>query len=182
MGRASGQGLAAVGAPASQESSRVGHAGVGVISFRSAPVSLPTFATAQFKRFFDCGRAVRCLVPVASSRFMHLVVLYGCQGADSDAEQLALAEQWVDAALSEMGVVARDQPCLIVGDFNEEPTKFPWLAKGISAGLWVDLEFAWASACGTQPGVSSERTWGSAGGQRAGSAVASLTCFLVACP
>ena len=30
---------------------------------------------------------------------MHLVVLYGYQGADSDAEQLALTEQLFDATL-----------------------------------------------------------------------------------
>ena len=42
---------------------------------------------------------------------MHLVVLYGYQGADSDAEQLALTEQLFDAALGELGVVARGQPC-----------------------------------------------------------------------
>ena len=35
-------------------------------------------------------------------------------------------------------MVAREQPCLVVGDFNVEPTKIPCLAKGISAGLWVD--------------------------------------------
>ena len=59
---------------------------LGVTSMRGAPVSLPTFATAQFQRFFDCGRAVRCMQPVASGRFMHPVVLHGYQGADSDAE------------------------------------------------------------------------------------------------
>ena len=69
---------------------------------------------------------------------MHLVVLYGFQGADADAEQLALTEQLFDAALSELSVVARGQPCLLVGDFHVEPTKIPCLAKGISAGLWVD--------------------------------------------
>ena len=46
--------------------------------------------TSQFKSFFDCGRAVRCLLPLASGRFLHLFVLYGYQGADSDAEQVAL--------------------------------------------------------------------------------------------
>ena len=50
--------------------------------------------------------------------------------------------QLFDAALGELGVVAG----LIVGDFNVEPTKIPCLAKGISAGLWVDLDAAWASA------------------------------------
>ena len=42
------KGLVSVWAPASQESSHVGRAGVGVISLRGASVSLPTFATAQF--------------------------------------------------------------------------------------------------------------------------------------
>ena len=54
--------LASIWSPASQVSSHVGSAGVGVISLRGASLSLPTFATAQFKRFFDCGRAVRCMV------------------------------------------------------------------------------------------------------------------------
>ena len=47
---------------------------------------------------------------------MHLVVLYGYQGADADPEQLALIEQLFDAALGELVVVARGHPCLIVGD------------------------------------------------------------------
>ena len=94
--------LASIWSPASQVSSHVGNAGVGVVSSRGAPLSLPTFATAQFKRFFDCGRAVRCMVPLGFGRFMHLVVLYGFQGADSDAEQLSLTEQLFDAALGEL--------------------------------------------------------------------------------
>ena len=114
--------------------------------------------------FFDCGRAIRCLLPLGSGRFMILVVLYGYQGADSDAEQLALTEHLFDAALEELGVVAGGQPSLIVGDFNEEPTKIPCLAKGISAGLWVDLEAACALARGVQPAVTCERTWDSTGG------------------
>ena len=56
--------------------------------------------------------------------FLHLVVLHGYQGADRDAEKLALTDQLFDAALAELGVVAREQPCLIVGDFNGESTKF----------------------------------------------------------
>ena len=129
--------VASIWSPASQVSSHVGNAGVGIISLRGASLSLPTFATDQFKRFFDCGRAVRCMVPLGLGRFMHLVVLYGFQGADSDAEQLSLTEQLMDAALGERSVVARGQPCLLVGDFNVEPTKIPCLAKGISAGLWL---------------------------------------------
>ena len=59
-----------------------------------------------------------------------------------------MTEQLFDAVLGELNVVARGQPCLIVGDFNVEPTKIPCLAKGISAGLWVDFGEAWAFAAG----------------------------------
>ena len=76
------KGLSSIWAPASQDSSHVGNAGVGVVSLRGAPLALPTFVTAQFKSFFDCGRAVRCLLPLASGRFLHLCFLYGYQGAD----------------------------------------------------------------------------------------------------
>ena len=160
------KGLSSVWAPASQDFSHVGNAGVGVVSMRGAPVAMPTFATAQFKRFFDCGRAVRCLLPLGGSRFMNLAVLYGDEGADADAEQLALTEQLFDAALPELAVVARGQPCLIAGDFNVEPTKIPCLSKGISAGLWVDLAAAWSVARGQQPAVTWMRSWESNGGGR----------------
>ena len=93
------KGLASIWAPACQDSSHVGNAEVGVVSLRGAPVALPSFATSQFKVFFDCGRAVRCLLPLGAGRFMHLFVLYGYQGADTDAEQLALTDQLFDAAL-----------------------------------------------------------------------------------
>ena len=149
--RLGSKGLSSVWAPASHDSSHVGNDGVGVVSLRGAPISLPTFATAQFRRFFDYGRALRCLIPLGSGRFMHLVVVYGYQGANVDAEQLALIDQLFGAAFGDLSVVARGQPCLLVGDFNVEPTKIPCLAKGISAGLWVDLEGAWASAAGLQP-------------------------------
>ena len=172
--RLRGNRVASTWAPASQDSSHVGNAGVGVLSLRRAPLSLPTFATSQFKSFFDCGRAVRCLVPIGSRRYMHLVVLYGYQGADVDAEQLALTEQLFDAALGELSVVARGQPCMLVGDFNVEPTKIPCLAKGISAGLWVDLEGSWALATGKQPSSTCMREWGSRGGTRRD--------FMVGCP
>ena len=102
--------MASVWALASQDSSHVGNAGVGVVSLRGAPLALPTFASAQFKSS-NCGRAVRCLLPLGAGRFMHLCVLYGYQGADSDAEQLALTEQLFDAALGELHAVASGQPC-----------------------------------------------------------------------
>ena len=41
------------------------------------------------------------MLPLGFDRFMHLVVLYGFQGADTDAEQLSLTEQlfWVNLVL-----------------------------------------------------------------------------------
>ena len=106
------KGVASIWAPASQDASHVGNAGVGVVSLRGAPLTLPTCVTAHFKSFFDCG------------------------------------------------------PCMLVGDFNVEPTKIPCLAKGISAGLWVDLEGSWALATGRQPSSTCMREWGSSGGTR----------------
>ena len=158
--------IPSIWSPASQESSVVGNAGVGVLSLKGAPLALPTFATPGFQRFFGLGRAVRCLVPVGCRRFMHLVVLYGYFGADSCAEKLQLTNQLFEAALGELAVVARGQPCFIVGDFNVEPTKIPCLAKGISAGLWVDLEASWATAAGRDPAVTCKRTWDSDSGNR----------------
>ena len=157
-----------------RRSSHVGHGGVGVISLRGAPLSLPSSVTAQFKLFFDCGRALRCLLPVASGRFLHLVVLYGYQGADGDVERLSLTDLLLDAALGELRDVALDPPCLIVGDFNVEPTKIPCLSKGISAGLWVDLESCWAFASGLHPAVTCKRSWSDSGGNRRD--------FMVGCP
>ena len=164
--RLKGKGIPSIWAPASQDSSHVGSAGVGVVSLRGAPLALPSFATAQFKSFLDCGRALRCLLPIASGRFLHLFVLYGYQGADTDSEQLALTTQLFDAALGELHVVASGQPCLLVGDFNVEPTKIPCLAKGISAGLWVDFEEAWSLAAGLHPAPTCKRSWTAAGGHR----------------
>ena len=109
-----------------------------------------------------CGAAI----PLGAGRFMHLVVVYGYQGADTDAEQLALIEQLFDAVLGELSVVASVQPCMLAGGFNVEPTNILCLTKGISSGLWVDLEASWALASGLQPAPTCERDWGATGGHR----------------
>ena len=70
------KGVASIWALASQDSSHVGNAGVGVVSLKGATLTLPTSATDQFKGFFDCGRVVRCTLPLGAGRFVHLVVLY----------------------------------------------------------------------------------------------------------
>ena len=71
-------------------------------------------------------------------------------------------------------MVSRGQPCMLVGDFNVEPTKIPCLAKGISAGLWVDFDEAWALTAGLQPAPTCKRDLGATGGHRMD--------FMVGCP
>ena len=76
---------------------------------------------------------------------------FGYQVADRDPEQLALTDQLLDAALSELACVAREQPCLL---------------EGIMAGLWVDLEASWALASGRNPGVTCKQDFESSIGSR----------------
>ena len=65
--------------------------------------------------------------------------------------------------------------CLLVGDFNVEPTKIPFLAKReFRLGLWVDFEEAWALAAGLQPTPTCKRSWTAVGGHRRD--------FIVGCP
>ena len=168
------KGIHSVWAPASQEVSHVGHAGVGVVSLKGAPVSMPSFATATFRQFFDLGRLVRCVLPLGNGRIMHLVVVYGYQGADEDAEKLSLTDQLFDAALCELAVVGRGQPSVIAGDFNVEPTKIPCLLKGIMEGLWFDLQGTWARTTGVAPGVTCKKDWACTGGTRRD--------FILGCP
>ena len=46
-------GVSSIWAPACQDSSHVGNAGVGVVSLKGAHLFLPTFAAAQFQLFFS---------------------------------------------------------------------------------------------------------------------------------
>ena len=52
----------------------VGNAGVGVVSMRGAPLALPTFATAQFRRFLSLWSV--CLV--YGSSWFRSVYAFGC--------------------------------------------------------------------------------------------------------
>ena len=70
--RLCGKDIASVCVLASQDSSHVGNAGVREVSLRGAPLSMPTFATAGFHRFFNLGVVFRCMLPMGSSWFMHL--------------------------------------------------------------------------------------------------------------
>ena len=44
-------GIYSVWAPASQEGSHVGYAGVGIVSLKGAPIAMPSLATAAFQRY-----------------------------------------------------------------------------------------------------------------------------------
>ena len=114
------KGIYSVWAPASQEGSHVGHAGVGVVSLKGAPISMPSIATSAFRQFFELGRLVRCVLLLGGGRVMHLVVVYGYQGAEDDAEKLGLTNQLFEAVLCELALVGRGQPCVLAGDFNIE--------------------------------------------------------------
>ena len=161
-------GVRSVWAPASLEGVHVGHAGVGVVSLRGAPISLPSIATVGFSEFFQLGRVLRChlpvSVPVSGGRVVHLVVVYvWFQGASTDSEKLRLTEKLLDAVLCELAVVSSGQACLIVGDLNVEPDRIPCLLQGLMAGHWFDLQSSWAAASGVDPLPTCCRTYGSCG-------------------
>ena len=134
---------------------------------------MPSFATSAFRQFFELGRLVSCVLPLGNGRVMHLVV-YGYQGAEDDSEKLSLTDQLFDAALCELAVVSRGQPCVLTGDFNVKPTRIPCLLKGIMVGLWFDLQGAWANASGVDPSVTCKKDWVSSGGTRRD--------FILGCP
>ena len=56
--------------------------------------------------------------------------------------------------LAEAQVVCVGQPPFIAGDLNAELAVIPCLAKGISAGQFVDLALAFSSGAGTEPDVT----------------------------
>ena len=59
-----------------------------------------------------------------------------------DADQLKLTDKLLQA------VVCIGQLLLIAGDLNADPAVIPWLAKGISAGKFVDLALAYSLGAG----------------------------------
>ena len=55
------EGVFTVWAPASQEGSHVGHAGVGIVSLKGAPIAMPSFATGAFQRYLPWSAGFECL-------------------------------------------------------------------------------------------------------------------------
>ena len=113
--------------------------------------SLPTLFNLSFKEFFRIGRAMRVVLPLGHGGIVHLFVIYGYQGAESDPEKLQLSDRLFTAVLAEARMCCAGQPVLFVGDFNADPIVIPSLAKGVMDGHWIDLEQAFATGRGVAP-------------------------------
>ena len=127
---------------------------LGVVSLGGAPLSLPSFVTPQFQKFFKLGRVLRTMLPTAQGGVVHLFVVYGYQGAEVDADKLQLTDRFLQVVLAVAQVVCVGQPMLIAGDLNADPAVIPCLAKGISAGRYVDLALAYSQGAGLAPDVT----------------------------
>ena len=117
-------------------------------------MTLPSFVTAEFREFFRLGRVLRTTLPTGKGGVAHLFVAYGYQGAEEDAEKLRLTDCLLQAVFAEAQVVCICQPMLIAGDLNADPAVIPCLAKGISAGRYVDLALAHPLGAGLTPDVT----------------------------
>ena len=76
------------------------------------------------------------------------------KGTEEDAGELRLTDRFLQAILAEAQVVCVGQPMLIVCDFNADPAVIPCLAKGISAGKYVDLALAYFLGAGFTPDIT----------------------------
>ena len=81
-------------------------------------------------------------------------MIYGCQGAEEDADQLQLTDKLLQVVLAEAQVVCTGQPMLIAGDLNADPAVIPCLSWGISAGRYVDLALAYSLGAGSTPDIT----------------------------
>ena len=97
------------------------------------------------------GKALRVTLLTASGGVVHLFVVYGYQGAGENSVKLLLTDKLLRAVLAESQVICVGQPLLIAGDLNANPCVIPCLAKGISAGKFVDLALACSLRGGGKP-------------------------------
>ena len=120
-----------------------------MLPYLSHPLSLLSFRSSS-----RLGRVLRTTLPTSQGGVVHLFVVYGYQGAEEDAEKLRLTDHLLQAVLVEAQVVCVGQPMLIAGDLNADPAVIPCLAKGISAGRYVDLALAYSLGAGVAPDVT----------------------------
>ena len=104
----------------------------------------PSIATPQFQ---ECAS----LSELVMGGVVHLFVVYGYQGAEEDSDKLVLTDKLLQAVLAGAQVVHVGQPLLVAGDLNAAPAVIPCLAKGMSAGRYVDLALAYSQGAGVVP-------------------------------
>ena len=116
------------------------------------------------------GRVLRTTLLTGKGGVSHVFVVYGYQGAEEDPD----TDKLLQAVLAEAQVVCIGQPLLITGDLNADPAVIPCLAKGISAGRFVDLALAYSLGAGRKPDATCKF--------RREDCVVSRRDFIVRCP
>ena len=147
--------------------------GVGVVSLRGAPLPPSVPCTQDFKSFVGLGRVLRCVVPVQGGRIVRVVVVCRFQGAETDTEKLAQAEQLFQAVLCELRAVGQGHPKLVLDDFNVEPSMIHCLVEGIAEGSWIDFTEQLSAGGGNLPAPTCKNVWDSVGTRRD---------FILGCP
>ena len=105
--------MTSIWSPACQDTSHVGAAGIGLVSLKGDPVSIPSIATPEFRRYRHMGRALLC------SYFW----VYGFQEADKDLEKLALTELLFQAVCARPKFLEKESLFYFAGKFNV----LPWI-------------------------------------------------------
>ena len=125
---------------------------MGVITLFGVSLSAPSPVTPEFKEYFGLGRAIRVTLPTGEGGVVHLFVVFGYQGSEEDSDKLVLTGKLLSAVLAEAHVVSVGQLVLI--DLTADPSILPCLAKGISAGKFIDLALAYSLGSGREPEVT----------------------------
>ena len=107
----------------------------------------------SFHGMFGALAAAMLAAPLAAMRRSMPACSRICP-PEEDAERLRLTDRLLQAVLAEARVVCVGQPMLIAGDLNADPAVIPCLAKGISAGRYVDLALAHSLGAGLTPGIT----------------------------
>ena len=99
-------------------------------------------------------RAWRVVLPLGNRGIAHLFVIFGYQGAESDPEKLTLTDILLAAVLAEAKMCCAGQPVILVSDLNGDPSVIPSLTEGMSHGVWIDVEKAFAIGRGVVPALT----------------------------
>ena len=144
-------GHASVWALACQDSTPGGHAGVGVVSLKGAPVTLPSFRTVEFGEYFRLAGPLESYFLWPVEVLLICLWFMGTMGASDDPHELALTNKHLEAVICEAKACGTGQPVIISGDLNAEPSVIPVNAKVLKFCHLIDLEGAYASGRGVPP-------------------------------